>query len=257
MTAKTNNSIAIIAGVQKCGTTTLYASLNKHSNINSPIDPVEKKLIKELDFFYEEEKWKRGLDWYFSHFKGKKGIMLDASPNYLKLRICYERIYKTFPEAKLIICLRNPVDRAYSQYNHYCQDMPQTQHWDWVFSKSFLSNLKLELKSGIVSKDDFRGFLHKGAYIKQIKLLLNFFKRSQLYITVMDQWSYNYDQELENIQSFLKLKKEVLPAKITHWRDYTVEPLSDKAKKILTDYYKPFNEELFDFLGYEIQEWTM
>lgn len=257
MVSKVNRPIAMIVGVQKCGTTTLYNSLKKHSNIISPIDPVKKNPVKEIDFFYEDEKWNKGLDWYFSHFNGKKGILLDASPNYLKLKISYERMYQTFPEAKLIVCLRNPVERAYSQYNHYCQDMPQTRYWDWAYDKSFLNNLKLELKSGLDSKEDFKGFLLKGVYIRQIQLLLKFFKRSQVYITVMDQWPDNYGCELENILNFLGQKKEVLPSEVYHWRDYTTEPLTDKTKKLLVDFYKPFNEQLFNFLGYEIPEWDI
>jgi hypothetical protein len=256
MVSRANNAVALIVGVQKCGTTTLYNSLRKHSAIISPIDPVEKTRIKEMDFFYEEEKWNRGLDWYLSHFAGKKGVLLDASPNYLKLKVCYERMNQTFPKAKLIICLRNPVDRAYSQYNHYRQDMPATKAWDWDPSKNFLNNLKLELKSGMGIKKDFNGFLAKGNYIRQIEHLLGFYDWSQIYITIMDQWSYNYGEELEKIQNFLERKKEVLPAEIAHWREYTTEPMNDKAKKLLVDFYTPLNKELFKFLGYEIPEWS-
>jgi hypothetical protein len=257
MLLKGNKPTAIIIGAQKCGTTTLYNSLISHSNINGSMDPGNKKYFKEVDFFYSDEKWQKGLEWYLSHFMGNSGIFIDASPNYLTQTICYKRIYEFFPDIKIIICLRNPVNRAYSQYNHYRQDMPESTNWDWDHNKNFLCNLELELKAGINFENDFTGFLRKGAYIRQIATLLKFFSRSQLYISVMDRWLYNYEQELQNILVFLEQKIQPLSTLNHHLRSYTVEPFDKRAKKILQSFYEPLNRELFDYLGYEISEWRV
>src|ERR1700749_526963 len=130
MTSSMNLPGIIIVGAQKCGTGTLHGSLIKHSGIDGPVDPTSNLLIKEVDFFYSEEKWKKGIDWYSAHFKGTTGMFLDSSPNYLAKVCAYKRIHEVVPEAKLIVCLRSPVDRAYSQYNHYRQDMPRSLRWD-------------------------------------------------------------------------------------------------------------------------------
>jgi len=257
---------AIIMGAQKCGTTTLHSSLVAHSKINGPVRPEDNKTIKEIDFFINPKKWEKGLAWYFSHFTGVNGLFLDSSPNYLALPECFIQMQLLVPNAKLIICLRDPVYRAYSQYNHYTQDLPDSKGWDWKYDKDFLTNIKIELQdikkklhqspNTLEAETCFSGLLLRGVYIHQITQLLNYYDRSQIYISITDQWHINYKNELDNILTFLELKKKELPPIIRHKRSYTVEPLDNEAKEILTEFYKPYNQKLFEFLGYEIPEWS-
>lgn len=257
MILKKNKPTGIIAGVQKCGTTTLFRSLTHHPDINGAVDPDNNRPLKEVDFFFSEEKWQKGIDWYMSHFVGNSRTFIDASPSYLMERKCYKRIYETLPDVKIIVCLRNPVTRAYSQYNHYKQDMPDSKNWDWRYDKNFLTNLELELADGISFDGDFKGFLLKGAYIYQLEALLKKFKKTQILITVMDKWYYNYQQELQRILLFLDQDFEALPTLHRHYREYTVEPFDIQAQELLKTFYKPLNQQLFDFLGYEITEWNV
>jgi hypothetical protein len=256
---------AIVMGAQKCGTTTLHYSLAAHSKINGPVKPENSKRIKEVDFFYNPKRWEKGLAWYFSHFTGVNGLFLDSSPNYLALPGCFWQMQSMMPNAKLIICLRDPVYRAYSQYNHYTQDLPDSTCWDWKYEKDFLTNIKMELQdietmlhqspNTLESETSFSGFLLRGVYIHQITQLLNYYDRSQIYISITDHWHLNYKNELDNILTFLELEKEELPPIIRHKRSYTVEPFDNEAKEILTEFYKPYNHKLFEFLGHEIPQW--
>ena len=70
----------------------------------------------------------------------------------------------------------------------------------------------------------------------------------------MDWWPHNYESEVNNIQTFLGLEIETLPPRIANKREYE-EPINEEAKQLLTEFYKPYNQELFEFLGYEIPEW--
>jgi sulfotransferase family protein len=245
---------AMIAGAQKCGTTTLHYSLINHSGINPPIDPVNGTLIKEINFFSSRKRWEMGLEWYGSHFSGE-GLSLDSSPNYLSTPSCYQCIHSILPEVKIIICIRDPVWRAYSQYNHYRQDLPQSSSWDWIANKDFLTNLRLEVYGRTNWELDFSGFLSKGIYVNQIIQLLRYFKREQLYITVMEKWRFEYEDELDNILAFLGLERESLPEAVAHKRKYDVEALEPATIELLTDFYRPFNERLFELLGFKIPEW--
>jgi hypothetical protein len=246
----------IVIGAQKCGTTSLHMSLIRHSCIKGAVDPDSKRPIKEMDFFFKHERWAKGADWYWAHYNHGTGVSLDSSPNYLLDVACYRRIREVAPNAKLIITLRNPVGRAYSQYNHYVQELPLSQSYDWDYRINFSDNVSNELYKNRNTDSCFYGMVYKGIYIKQIQLLLQYFDRSQLYITVMEKWKHRYQEELNNILHFMGLEEEKLPDEIKHKREYFVEPRNEEACHRLAEFYKPYNESLFEFLGYDVPEWS-
>ena len=133
----------LLIGAQKCGTTWLAAMLAQHPDIFSPE-------IKELHFFDLKDRYAQGLGWYedqFHDYQGEKRIG-EATPNYLGITCpvpsdaCDELAslgidgatmanpypntqddiaplaHACVPDAKLIVLLRNPVDRAISSYFH-------------------------------------------------------------------------------------------------------------------------------------------
>ena len=75
---------------------------------------------KELDFYWEH--YQRGIDWYLAHFPSLSDrpdfLTGEATPNYLRFPQVAQRIKDTFPQTKIIILLRNPVDRAISWHYH-------------------------------------------------------------------------------------------------------------------------------------------
>ncbi|WP_159790882.1 sulfotransferase family protein [Sodalinema gerasimenkoae] len=108
---KANRLDFIILGAQKAGTSSLYAYMAQHPDIVPA-------LRKEVEFW----SWKfyRGLDWYFAHFpqipEGSHLQTGEACPGYLDFYETAERLRETLPHVKLIVLLRNPVDRAISHY---------------------------------------------------------------------------------------------------------------------------------------------
>jgi len=101
----------LIIGTQKGGTTSLFHYLQKHPNVLSP----EKKEIQYFSWNY-----RRGLLWYRSFFPKKKNnkIAGEASPDYLFHPYAAKRAYEYNPNFKIIVLLREPIDRALSQYHH-------------------------------------------------------------------------------------------------------------------------------------------
>lgn len=101
-----------VLGAAKCGTTSLYHYLNQHPDVffSTPKEPV---------FF--EAQYERGLDFYRSHYyaghRGERAIG-EARTYHLYLPFVPQRLHESFPEAKLIALLRDPVDRAYSHWWH-------------------------------------------------------------------------------------------------------------------------------------------
>lgn len=104
-------------GAPRAGTTWLNTLLASHPEVYVPT------LRDEIRFF--DQYYDRGLGWYERLFPpepadGYRAIG-EVSPQYLECEACPERIFETLPHAKLIVILRHPVDRAYSQYGFYVQ----------------------------------------------------------------------------------------------------------------------------------------
>lgn len=101
----------LVLGAQKAGTTALYAYLRWHPAITGPS-------WKEVSFF--DRHWWRGESWYRGQFPLRSGGRLvgEASPSYLFHPLAPERVHALVPEARLVALVRNPVDRAYSHYQH-------------------------------------------------------------------------------------------------------------------------------------------
>jgi hypothetical protein len=101
----------LILGAQKAGTTALYAYLRGHPEIPGP-------WVKEVSFF--DRHYARGESWYRAHLpiRGRGKVVGEASPSYLFHPLAPERVARMLPAARLIALLRNPVDRAFSHYQH-------------------------------------------------------------------------------------------------------------------------------------------
>jgi Sulfotransferase domain len=101
----------LVIGAQKAGTTALYAYLHWHPGITGPS-------WKEVSFF--DRHWWRGEAWYRGQFPLRSGRRLvgEASPSYLFHPLAPERVRSLVPDAKLVALVRDPVDRAYSHYQH-------------------------------------------------------------------------------------------------------------------------------------------
>jgi hypothetical protein len=100
----------LILGAQKAGTTALYAYLRWHPQITGPS-------FKEVSFF--DRHYVKGERWYRAHMPvRRRSLVGEASPSYLFHPLAPERVAGMLPGARLIALLRNPVDRAFSHYQH-------------------------------------------------------------------------------------------------------------------------------------------
>jgi hypothetical protein len=107
----------LIIGAQKAGTSALHAYLDQHSAVGTGSH-------KEIHYFtlYAQ----RSLEWYRSHFPTQSGMerlgartrVGESTPYYLFHPAAPERARRVLPDARLIVLLRNPVDRAHSHHNH-------------------------------------------------------------------------------------------------------------------------------------------
>jgi len=182
----------IIVGAQKCGTSTLHYSLSKHPNIfmSNP---------KELDFFDNDDNFKLGIEWYASFFEKcpLDSIAGEASPEYFHCEQAAYRMAKLLPKVKIIILLRNPVDRAYSGYWHSVRIASETL--------PFNRAIKIEAER-IVNNPygmKFYSYISRGLYFKQIKTYFDLFGRSKIFIIISEEYFSNPAGTLKKISEFL------------------------------------------------------
>ncbi len=163
-------------GAQKAGTTTLHGILMQHPDIFLPE-------IKETHFFFKEEFYSKGIEYYksfFSKYKGE-GAVGEIDPDYMFWDYVPERIKKHLgEEIKLIFLLRNPVDRAYSQYL-----MNKRRGFE---DKSFKDAILLEeerKKIGWWHKKRY-SYIERGLYSVQIKRFLKIFPEKNMFFIVFE-----------------------------------------------------------------------
>lgn len=104
----------LVLGAQKAGTTSLFELLSQHPQVRPP-------RLKEVNFF--DKDWSKGLDHYRSVFPRRSEMSdadrtFDNTPSYLYQPRVPKRVHEVLPDARFVVLLRNPTDRAYSHYLH-------------------------------------------------------------------------------------------------------------------------------------------
>lgn len=175
-------------GAQKAGTSWIYACLYEHPEICAP--------IKEIHFF-SRPRFEKGKDWYENHFrKCKEGARKgEFSTSYLYSADAPERIKKLYPEVKLIAVLRNPVERAFSQYRNAIK----AGHVDEAVT--FDAYIEREESA-----------LAQGEYSKQLKKYLEYFDRNQMLILIYEDSRKDPDAFIESIYTFLGVDTSFKPS---------------------------------------------
>lgn len=258
-----------IIGAQKCGTSTLYDNLIVHRNIFGGDH-------KEKNFFSDEKLFQRGEDWYHTLFpkgslfyKANKSYFIDASPSYLPSKEVANRIHKYNPDAKFIVMMRNPIDRAFSGWNMYSQmhlRVPKKRNINGVAAereKSFIDFIYQEkfptfeeliqqemANFSVDSAVDFPGVLARGVYYNQIEYYFSLFDKNQFFFICAEEFKVNKNQILMELMNFIELEDGFLKEELadTHIREYKHQ-MSEETRMKLVEFYAPFNEKLFALIN--------
>jgi hypothetical protein len=246
----------VIIGAQKGGTSFLYQLLVQHPH-------VKPAFAKEVHYF--DLNFRKGNNWYRSYFplqmrNSRTYITGEASPYYLFHPHAPRRASTVLPDAKLIVMLRNPVDRAYSHYQHQVKRGKGEGRETLTFEEAIEAEKRI--LPGEVSKmlqDEFyeslrhrtRSYLRRGIYIDQLLAWSSFFPRKQMLILKSEDLFNDTTNVLERILDFLKIPHWVPETySIPNKREYAgVSPL---IRQRLDEYYKPHNQRLYEYLGVDL-----
>lgn len=173
---------ALIVGAQKSGTTTLHRVLETHPEIFFPARP------QEIHFFDLAANYARGLDWYRAHFAAWAGqpVVAQTSPLYLYAPEAPARIAAACPAARLLVLLRNPIDRAYSHYWHQVRYGFETLSFEAALAAE---PARLATGRGAANEANRRHFsyLDRGRYTAQLARYRQHFPTERLLVLLYDE----------------------------------------------------------------------
>jgi hypothetical protein len=217
----------LIIGAQKSGTTSLFQYLKKSKEVFFPA-------LKEPHFFtyFGVDSTKSySLDDYISMFsEAEEGQLIgDASPSYLTSENAKKHIVEILdPKIKLIVLLRQPVERAYSNYQHALREGLERND---IFVKCFEKN------EGEIFSGGFKFYREKGYYGKHLDFFYSHFNSSQILVVRADELKSNPKKIVEECCEFLCISNiQIEP----HSKNEGVIPKSKLLQPILKIYYRNF-----------------
>lgn len=235
----------LVVGAQKAGTTALDAYLREHPELCLP----EGK--KELHFFDSETMMRRPR-WYkeyvyhrnFRHCHSCQK-MGEVTPCYLFREEYLRRIHKYNPDVKLMISLRDPVSRAYSQWN-----MQRQRGWE---KRDFITAIKED--GSCLDVDKRFAYVQRGFYSRQIRSVLKYFPREQVLYILQDDLLHDPQKVLDDVASYLNVSFfQGASARKVHQRSYE-NPLDKKVERHLRDKYLNDIEDLELLIDRDLSGW--
>jgi hypothetical protein len=240
---------------------------------------------KETNFFINNKKFSKGLDFYQTYFKCSKNVKAigESSPGYLCYPEVYKRIKQYLGDVKIVIILRDPVKRAYSQYwdnrrqlNEYLTDIEIIeQHLDDQYQPGK------------------KGYFSRGIYFRDVSNFIKTFKNENVKVIILEELIRHQQRELEALYQFLGISThlglQVLPkpsnASVV-WNNLLYKSILKHPKFIpyipkslrrllffgrkenfkytlpekavvdkVVEFYRPWNRKLENLLGIELKYW--
>jgi len=245
-----NENHFFIIGTQRSSTTFLYTLLDLHPEVC-----MAKPLMPEPKFFLDSEKVKRGKKYYREHYflDHNKKVFGEKSTSYIEFPETYERIQSFFPDAKYIVLLRNPVDRAVSNYFFSVKNNLETRTLNEVFIEK-KSPPELEKVLSVSPFD----YLKRGNYVEQLQPWVENCDKNNLLVIVQEKLVKNILPEFSRLCAFLNLSvdfdTDFSAEKVNASEEYSIPK---EIRRVLGDYYTPYNRKLEELLGFQIPEWSV
>ena len=236
----------LIIGAQKAGTSAFYELLSQHPSVISRPG--------EIHFF--DVQYELGPRWYRAQFPTwrKSGMIVgDKSPYYLYHPLAPVRAHSLIPKAKVIALLRNPIDRAYSQYwMNLRKNQEELPFSDAVkVEKERLAGLEdAILATGITnpfSSHRLHSYLARGCYLEQIKRWQTYYPPDQMKILLYEDLRDNPEAVMREILPFLGLPEyDRFDYQVGKTNSYP--PMDRTVRSELEAYFRSHNEQLELFL---------
>jgi Sulfotransferase domain len=244
----------LIVGAQRAGTTTLYRVLSEHPSV---VRPTAAKGIGYFDLSYG-----RGPQWYRGHFPlrwsgrrkaGAGAVTFESSGYYLFHPLAAQRIARDLPGVRLVVMVRDPVERAYSAHRHELARGFETEPFERAVE------LEDERTAGeaqrLVDEPDGRSVSHRhhsylarSRYSEQVARLREAVGEDRVHIVDADRFFEEPHEEFERLREWLGLAPW-RPGRVEQWNARPRDPLAPEVRDRLRAYFEPFDTELAAQMG--------
>ena len=245
----------IIIGAQKSGTSSMHDYLIQHPQLySSPF----KKEIHFFDSSTHQKKTnsiKNGEIWYHAHFPSRRerGVgskTFENTPNYLLHPLVPGRIFDLIPEVKLVALLRNPAERAISHYfmcrRKKTEPLPMLE----AFQQEQARLEKALNDQGQENAFSRKSYLSGGRYAEQLERFFRFFPAEQILLLASEEFFIDPHKSLRRVFDFVSVDADFKVPNLTPRNVGTGRSeVSPAVREFLDEYFKPFNQALYDLTG--------
>ncbi len=269
-TMKKEDLTFLMVGCSRCGTTWVDKALREHPEVYLPGN-------KQTYFF--ENHYDKGIDWYLSHFQDIQPAhrAIGEIATYYSQPDLVPLLAEHFPHAKLLMSVRNPVERAYSFYQS------RASRFNWTSIEQAIEEQPNDI-------------IERGKYSDQIEAILKYFPEDQFKIVFFDDLKSHPEQFLKSILQFIDVDESFESSAIGQMVQVTIDPrirrtlkkmglqplmdyvsdrpIGDKIrsflkksnirrykpinlndKQLLQEIYRPYNIKLQEFTGRDLSAW--
>ncbi|MBW3601576.1 MAG: sulfotransferase domain-containing protein [Actinobacteria bacterium] len=236
----------LVIGAKRGGTTSLYRNLVGHPDV-LPLMPSRER-IKGPHYF--DTRYHLGHDWYRSHFptvverrgrevvSGRRVVTGESSPYYLFHPHAARRAHALVPSGKVVVLLRNPVDRAYSHWKERTHHGVETLGFEAAIDAE-PERLRGERERLLVDETYYSfahehfSYLAQGLYLEPLLAWLRRYPREQVLVVASEELYADLRAVLDRVTAFLGLAPHPF-ARTRHWNHQPAEPIAPATRARLT-----------------------
>ena len=247
----------LIVGGQRCGTTSMTRALCEHPALFNAL------LNQEVHYF--DTGYGRGPAWYRSNFPlqayarfaaraaGAAPVAFESSPYYMFHPLAAGRISRDLPGVKLLVLVRDPVERAYSAHAHELARGFETEPFERALE---LEDQRLAGEAErIVSQPGYlshshqhHAYLTRGLYADQLERLDKLFGRDRVHVVDSGRFFTDPEPVYDGVLEFLGLHQHGYPVFERH-NARPRSPMSETLRAKLNDHFLAADERLTGWLG--------
>lgn len=248
----------LICGGQRCGTTSMYQALVQQPTLYRP---VWRKGVHYFDVAYD-----RGPRWYRAHFPleaqlrrsasrhDTHALAFESSPYYLFHPLAADRIAETLPGVKLLVLVRDPVERAYSAHAHEFARGFETLGFEEALAAEpgRLAGEEERLRREPTYESAahrHQAYTSRGEYAPQLERLTGIFGRDALKVVDSQRFFTDPETTYAEVLAWLGVR-QVAPTVFEQHNARPRSPMAESLRRRLVAHYEPYDEQLRHWLGH-------
>ncbi|WP_030457040.1 sulfotransferase [Herbidospora cretacea] len=265
----------LLIGAKRGGSTSFYFALLEHPRV-IPLFPAARLLPKAnhtKGVHYFDSNYTRGMRWYRSHLPSRSSraraerraggpvVAGEGSPYYLHHPLAAERAAGNVPTARILLVLRDPVERTFSHYRERVRAGMETLSFEEALAAEESRTAGEEAK--IIADPAYLSYAHEqqsyvaqSEYARCLERWFAHFPRDRFHILTSEDFYRDPQAACDAAAEFLGLPPAPLPEAGKVWNAAAPGDIPDDVRKRLARHFAPHNRRLEEMLGRRLSDWT-